>query len=193
MLTPSHLPRWIQGEELQNFISSYRSPGQRECWIRSELNLIYPGEYTVAKVAERINLTPQGLRKLENEEEARPRQSTIIAITELYQISSDVLTSDSIEPFFIGGTISDINHSDLRGPQYKLSISATLLKPDGNVEERCLISNLMLRHLDYEEICEMNIMMEKWIKNRLIKQHKLDEAYDRLTRKSTYEDSERTN
>lgn len=190
ILTPSHLPRLIQGEELQHFITSNRSPGQRESWIRSELNLIYPGEYTIAKVAERINLTPQGLRKLENEDEARPRQSTLIAMAELYQISSDVLTSDSIEPFFLGGPISEINRSDIRGPQYKLSISATLLRPDGNVEERSLISNLMLRHLDYEEICEMNIMMEKWIRNRLIKQQKLDEAYDTLTRKANSLESE---
>lgn len=175
------IPRWIEAEELHNFTVTCKTPNKREAWIRNELNLIYPGEYTPPKVAEQIKvITPQGLRKLEQDEESRPRQATLIAFSNFYQIPIDTLTSENPERFYLGKPHTDLKIADLRGPHYKLSLQVTLERPDGQPLHQELISNLKLRHMDYEQLCDMIAMMENWIKNGLSKQSKVDAAYDKL-------------
>ncbi|GGH68704.1 hypothetical protein GCM10008014_51400 [Paenibacillus silvae] len=177
------LPRWIETEELLHFINTNNTPGQREAWIRNEFNAIYPGEYTPPKVADQCKvITAQGLRKLENEEGSRPRHSTLKALSEFYNIPLEVFTEPTPERFYLGKPKSKLKSSDVRGPFYRLNLSATLEKPSGEVETQPLISDLTLRHMDFEQLCDMIKMLESWIKKGLVKQGQLDDAYDKLMR-----------
>ncbi|MDR9749301.1 hypothetical protein [Paenibacillus taichungensis] len=175
------LPRWIEKEELLQFINTNSTPGQREAWIRNEFNAIYPGEYTPPKVADQCKvITAQGLRKLENEEGLKPRHSTLKALSEFYNVPLEVFTEQSPERFYLGKPKSKMKSSDVRGPFYKLTLTATLEKPNGEIDTQPLISDLSLRHMDFEQLCDMVKMLESWIQNGLVKQKQLDDAYDKL-------------
>ncbi|MGG2201424.1 helix-turn-helix domain-containing protein [Paenibacillus validus] len=66
--------------------------GQRLLLIREWLEEMYPGEFSRGRVAERIMYSYQGLKNVENCTK-NPRESTVRALIEVYNVSADIVMS----------------------------------------------------------------------------------------------------
>ncbi|MGG4496609.1 helix-turn-helix domain-containing protein [Brevibacillus reuszeri] len=174
--------RWIDDEELGSF--GMLAIQERLRWIREELNKLYPGDYTVKSVSNDCGMiSHQGLYNLEKGM-ANPRQSTLAALVDFYNISLETLLEASPSPFFLGKRDKKLSTEDLRGTQYSVEVVIRLHKRDNSLqEEQELIAALEVRHMDYMELCERIRMEAALIEHRLEKQKRLDEAIHLLSRK----------
>lgn len=82
-----------------------KSTGEKLRIIREELEEIYPGEFTLSKVAEKCDeITYHGLRKLELAE-GEPRKSTVRVLTDFYNIPVSLIYESGLklnQHFFLG-------------------------------------------------------------------------------------------
>jgi hypothetical protein len=73
--------RIIANEEIEEF--TQMTIGKKLEFIRTELNKIYPGEYTWRRVSSKANISYQGLRDIENEDSI-PREDTVEILANHY-------------------------------------------------------------------------------------------------------------
>lgn len=72
-----------------------KSTGEKLRIIREKLDGMYPGEYSIKKVAEQCGLTYHGIRKLETGE-SEPRKSTVHVLADYYNVPLSVISADTV-------------------------------------------------------------------------------------------------
>lgn len=174
--------RMVDDEELLQFKGLPFN--ERIKWVREELNKIYIGEYSVKQVAISSGVISHvGLYNLEKSNDSLPRKNTLKELASFYQVPLAIFTANDPAPFFLGKQFGDENieqkTADIRDPLYKLKHTFVLYSPEGKpvLEEEIEVD---VRHIDAEEWLQRLHYEKDIIQKRLLKQKKLDEAYDHL-------------
>ncbi|BCG60196.1 hypothetical protein [Paenibacillus sp. URB8-2] len=174
--------RMVNGEELMEFKGL--TFNERIKWVREELNKIYIGEYSVKQVAISSGaISHVGLYNLEKSSDSSPRKNTLKELASFYQVPLAIFSANDPDPFFLGKQFGDENieqkTADIRDPLYKLRHTFVLYSPEGKpvLEEAIEVD---VRHIDAEEWLQRLQYEKDILQKRLLKQKKIDEAYDYL-------------
>jgi transcriptional regulator with XRE-family HTH domain len=135
--------------------------GERAEWFRNELNNLNPREFTSTKVAERLEMSSQGLRNIERGIIKDPSVHTLNGLSKLYRVPIDAFLDDYYQKspslFSIGDweddqetpSITDTNIGQIRTQvflynegQYKLILNKMTKKPNSEYVVLSFLSNL---------------------------------------------------